>query len=122
MILVEGKIKGKDRPRFYKGHAVTPQTTKNYEKLVKECYVEQGGELFLEAVKVKITVKHKLPKKTKLIYPTKKPDLDNIAKIILDGLNGVAYKDDTQVIKLSISKKWTNSIECIEFEVKEYKE
>lgn len=122
MILIEGKIKGKDRPRFYRGHTVTPKATKDYEKLVKGCYIEQGGKLFLEAVKVNITVKHKLPKKPKGIYPTKRPDIDNIAKIILDGLNGVAYKDDAQVIKLFITKKWTTSIECIELEVKEYKE
>ena len=34
------------------------------------------------------------------IMPNKKPDLDNIAKIILDGLNGVAYTDDKQVTSM----------------------
>jgi Holliday junction resolvase RusA-like endonuclease len=36
--------------------------------------------------------------------PTKKPDIDNIAKIILDSLNGIAYKDDTQVVSLTVHK------------------
>lgn len=40
------------------------------------------------------------------IYPTKKPDADNIAKIVLDALNGVAYTDDTQVVNLSVQKRY----------------
>lgn len=35
-----------------------------------------------------------------------KPDVDNIAKIILDGLNGVAFKDDKQVVGLAVSKRY----------------
>ena len=38
------------------------------------------------------------------LRPTKKPDLDNIAKIVLDSLNGLAYKDDSQVVSLRIDK------------------
>ncbi len=41
-----------------------------------------------------------------LMYTGKK-DIDNIAKSILDGLNGVAYIDDKQVVQLTISKKYT---------------
>ena len=43
-----------------------------------------------------------------LINPTKKPDLDNIAKAILDSLNGIAYKDDSQIVSLLISKKYSD--------------
>ena len=43
-----------------------------------------------------------------LISPTKKPDLDNIAKAILDSLNGIAYKDDSQIVSLLISKKYSD--------------
>lgn len=39
------------------------------------------------------------------VFPTIKPDTDNIAKSILDSLNGIAYKDDKQVVSLSV-KKW----------------
>ena len=41
-----------------------------------------------------------------MISPIKKPDMDNIAKIILDSLNGLAYLDDKQVTKLVIWKKY----------------
>ncbi|MGU8281019.1 RusA family crossover junction endodeoxyribonuclease [Clostridium perfringens] len=49
--------------------------------------------------------------------PTKKPDADNIAKIILDSLNGVAYKDDSQIVDIRIIKKYTEDDERIEFEL-----
>ncbi|WP_332834903.1 RusA family crossover junction endodeoxyribonuclease [Clostridium perfringens] len=49
--------------------------------------------------------------------PTKKPDVDNIAKIILDSLNGVAYKDDSQIVDIRIIKKYTEDDERIEFEL-----
>lgn len=130
-VIVEGKLTGKGRPRFFKGHAVTPQATRDYEKKVVNCYMAQNGTLYDTPVRVNITAYKKIPKSyTKkrvreilegIEKPTSKPDVDNICKIILDALNGVAYKDDTQVIRLSISKKYTESTERVEFEVKEYK-
>ncbi len=39
-------------------------------------------------------------------YVPKKPDCDNIAKIILDALNGLAYDDDAQVVKLYVEKRY----------------
>ena len=131
MVIVEGKLTGKGRPRFFRGHAVTPAATRDYEKKVKIEYEKQGGKLFETPVRVNITAFKKIPKsyskkRRKAILdgieqPVTKPDVDNICKIILDALNGVAYKDDTQVIRLAISKKYTESTERIEFEVKKYK-
>ena len=105
--------------------------TKNYEKRVVNCYLAQDGTLYETPVRVNITAYKGIPKsytkkRTKAILDgieqaVSKPDVDNICKIILDALNGVAYKDDTQVIRLSISKKYTESTERVEFEVKEYK-
>jgi Holliday junction resolvase RusA-like endonuclease len=40
----------------------------------------------------------------KFIYDTKKPDVDNLSKFVLDALNGVVYKDDDQVVKLTATK------------------
>ena len=40
------------------------------------------------------------------IYPTTKPDTDNIAKSILDSLNGIAYLDDKQVVDLRVRKQY----------------
>lgn len=33
------------------------------------------------------------------IRPTKKPDMDNVVKIIADSLNNLAYYDDTQIVE-----------------------
>ena len=35
-----------------------------------------------------------------------KPDLDNLAKAVLDALNGIAYGDDAQVSELQVGKAW----------------
>ena len=40
---------------------------------------------------------------------TKKPDADNIVKVVLDALNKVAYRDDAQVVELVAIKRWSNT-------------
>ena len=47
------------------------------------------------------------------IRPTKKPDIDNIVKIVLDSLNGVAYIDDSQVVALLVEKHYAEK-PCVE--------
>lgn len=46
------------------------------------------------------------PKSTKLAHP--KPDVDNYAKGVMDGLNGVLWEDDSQVVSLGVVKLWTD--------------
>ena len=41
------------------------------------------------------------------IKPTKKVDVDNLAKAVMDALNGVAWGDDSQVVKITIFKEYT---------------
>lgn len=130
MITVEGKIKGKARPRFNTrtGHAITPQDTVNYENWVKMCYKEQYGEYLEGALQAIIIAYYKIPpsytkKRVQAIregkeYPCKKPDGDNIAKIILDSLNKIAFDDDKQIIDLRVIKKFTEENERVEFEIK----
>ena len=127
MIVVEGTIKGKARPRFFNNHAITPKDTVSYENWIKVCYQQQCGETLQGAIKADITIYHKVPKSyTKkriqairegLEQPQKKPDIDKIVKIILDSLNKIAYDDDAQVTQLEVKKKWTEETERIEFEL-----
>ena len=49
--------------------------------------------------------------------PQKKPDADNIAKVVLDALNGVAYEDDKQVVRVTISKVYSFEKEGLEIEI-----
>jgi Holliday junction resolvase RusA-like endonuclease len=50
--------------------------------------------------------------------PTKKPDIDNIAKCFLDGMNGIVYLDDKQVVSLHITKVYAET-PAVEVMVKE---
>lgn len=131
MIVVEGKIKGKARPRFNTktGRAFTPGDTITYENWIKCCYREQSGKWLEGAIRARIEVYYKIPKSyTKkrvqaigdgLEMPLKKPDSDNIAKIVLDSLNKIAFDDDAQVVELTVIKRWTEETERIEFELEE---
>lgn len=129
MVVVEGKIKGKARPRFNTrtGRAFTPGDTISYENWIKCCYREQAGEYLKGPIRARIEVYYKIPKSyTKkrvqairegLEQPLKKPDSDNIAKIVLDSLNKLAFDDDAQVVELTVIKRWTEQNERIEFEL-----
>ncbi|CAM2951067.1 RusA family crossover junction endodeoxyribonuclease [Hathewaya histolytica] len=129
MIIVEGKIKGKARPRIFNGHGVTPKDTVEYENWVKMNYKQQGGKYLEGNLKAIITAYYKIPKsyskkriqsiKNGLEHPTKKPDVDNIAKIILDALNKLAYDDDKQVIDLTVIKRYTEEKERVEISLSE---
>ena len=114
---VLGKVIGKGRPRFTRrGSYVTtytPRDTQKYEEKIKEVYLYQECKKFEnDPLKIKITAYYKPPesisqkKKKELIgtWRDKKPDIDNIAKIVCDALNGVAYKDDNQIALMLVAK------------------
>lgn len=116
---IPGEPKGKGRPRFTKsGHAYTPKSTAEYETAVKAAYYEAvGANCRFEAgipLGMHITAYCGIPKSagkkkhadmmSQLILPTKKPDADNIVKVIADALNRVAYYDDAQIVHLSYGK------------------
>ena len=119
---VYGKIQGKARPRFTRqGLAYTPKSTVEYENSVKNAYVSAGGIYYDTApIQIKITAYYKKAKSNKMLQPTLKPDTDNIAKIICDGLNGIAYKDDKQIVSLTVLKVWTDGIERVEVDISEF--
>jgi len=62
VVIVEGTIKGKARPRVFGKHAITPEDTVNYENWVKICYQQQYGRHIDGPVKAVINVYHKVPK------------------------------------------------------------
>ena len=130
---VIGDIKGKARPRVntYTNRAYTPTNTKDYEMLIKQYFkVKYPKYIPLEnRVCVKIVAQFKIPKNTSKkntesmlngsISPAKKPDIDNIVKIILDALNTMAFKDDNQITKLEVEKIYGEE-EKILVKVEEY--
>ena len=121
---VLGEPQGKGRPRFARrgGYTVTytPKKTASYEEKVKSEYMVQcNGVRFDDNTDLEMSViaYFKIPSsvnkatKSDMIewrkFPRKKPDVDNILKIVADGLNGVAYKDDVQIVKASVRKYYS---------------
>ena len=114
---IPGKPVGKGRPRVTRNGTYTPKKTKEYEALVKRCWREQSGEGFAGGVPLAahITAFFPVPKsvskkKAAAMDGTlclTKPDCDNIAKGVLDALNGLAYQDDSAVMLGSVIKFYT---------------
>lgn len=123
-IIIPGQPIGKARPRMTKsGHVYTPHETKEYEKRVKSCYLTQCGLPPIPAghpVSVGMLAyfplnkgdsqKRRQAKLDGYEMPVKKPDLDNILKICLDGVQGEdgAFLDDCQVVLTTCAKLYDN--------------
>lgn len=119
-LCIPGEPTAKARPRHTGKFVYTPEKTKNYEVLVKTLFIEKYGSVMLEGyVEAVITAYFSIPKSTSKkkrekmvigeILPTKKPDLDNIAKSILDALNKIAFVDDSHVTKLVAEKYYSEN-------------
>ena len=99
----------KGRPRMTKtGHAFTPAKTRTAESLIRVSAeaMMQNNLMILGPVNMKVRLVFGKPKSNKTSSHTQRPDADNCAKLITDALNGVAYKDDSQIVSLTISKEW----------------
>lgn len=120
---VPGKPFGKQRPRVTMrksragqafATAYTPKETVNYENLVKVSYANQCRVKLNGPIDAKIIGVFPIPKATSKIkynamtvgdiHYVKKIDCDNMAKTVLDALNGIAYDDDSQIFRLSVEK------------------
>lgn len=127
-LTIPGEPCAKQRPRLGKGFTYTPTKTVNYETLVKQLYITQGNERLEGALKLTVNAYFSIPKsaskkKTLDMYesrirPTKRPDWDNIGKIISDALNGLAYHDDSQIVAATVGK-WYSTEPRVEIEITE---
>jgi len=114
--VIPGPPVSKGRPRFTKqGYAYTPKKTKDAEvKVMVAANLAMKEALpSNEPIRIKLTFFMSIPKsypekqKGKLrLEPihTKRPDLDNLIKLILDALNGICWVDDSQIISISAIK------------------
>lgn len=120
---VPGEPRGKGRPRFFtRGKHVgtfTDAKTAAYENLIKLEAERAGVPLIEGPVLLKVTAFLGVPKSASkkkradmladAARPERKPDIDNVIKAVMDGLNGVAFADDKQVVGLTISKFWNST-------------
>lgn len=131
---IEPRPKERPRARVIGNHAqiYTPTTTADYEKKIRSAWTKANGEDPLTGpVIVRVHLGMPIPKSAtkanragmlaRKIRPVTKPDIDNLAKSILDAINGAAYKDDNQIVTLLV-KKYYAAIPFIKVIVAEWKE
>ena len=111
-----GTPKGKQRPRVCRinGRSITytPKQTVTYENQIKSIYSKVANFKFERHVPLEVGIlalfapPKSISQKVRAlmlggeILPTKRPDADNIIKVVLDALNGVAFHDDGQICKI----------------------
>lgn len=120
---IPGEPKGKGRPRAVPGiktgddgepvafvRLVTPDDTRKAEGRVRDAFraAHPNHKLWTGAVQINFTAVFETPASFNRalkdaaargeLYATKKPDKDNIEKMIVDALNGIAWVDDAQVM------------------------
>lgn len=117
---VDGTAVPKQRPRISGRRAYTPKRTKDYEGRVLKAFCSSYKGFYPAfgkdvPVHISITVRHEIPKswskkkraqaeQGEIVPLGRNGDIDNVAKSILDALNGYAYEDDCQVTTLVITK------------------
>jgi len=128
---VEGNPQGKARARFTKtGHAYTPQKTVDYENdiAIKAKQAMGSSDPLETPVAVYVYANYAIPASysnkrkeaclNRSERPTKKPDADNICKAVCDAMNGIVYKDDSQVVSLHFTKRY-DTVASVHILVKE---
>ncbi len=119
---VDGAAVPKQRPRISGRRAYTPKRTKDYEERVLEAFRSSYSGFYPAfgkdvPVRICISIYQAIPKswskkkclqaeRGEIVPLSRNGDIDNIAKSILDALNGFAYEDDCQVTTLIITKQY----------------
>jgi Holliday junction resolvase RusA-like endonuclease len=129
-LTIPGKPMAKQRPRVLKnGITYTPRETVNYETLVRQLYIAEHFQKQLDGpLQVRIKAYFPIPKSASKvkkaameagdIRPTKKPDWDNVGKLITDALNNLAYHDDSQIVNCTVEKYYSKQSR-VEVEIEE---
>lgn len=130
-VIILGEVQSQLRPIFnsHTKRAVDPLKCRNYKKKVSETAKQYYQEDVLdEPLYVQVDIYRSIPKswskKKKIqakngeIYPTSKPDTENLSKGILDGLSGIVWRDDSIIVDHFITKRYS---EVPRAEVRVYK-
>lgn len=117
LFIVPGVPQGKGRARFVRatGRTYTPAKTVSYEAAIRACAQEAmilaGYKLFEGPVRLTVQAIFERPKswpKKKLAFwHTSKPDGSNIQKAAEDAMNGIVFKDDSQIASASVIKSYS---------------
>lgn len=116
----EPVAQGRPRATTVKGYVrmYDPAKSRNYKDYVRLAAAEHAPDRLIEsAIGLKLFVYRPIPKswsKKKQeqaergeIVPTTKPDADNYLKAIKDALNGIIWRDDSQIVDVQVSKRYS---------------
>ncbi len=118
-LTIDGVPVAKGRPRLGRYGTYTPKKTQEYEEYVKMCWVAKYGGVqpLQQSLEVNVVFYLPIPKSVNKkqraemldgkIKHTKKPDIDNLIKSVLDALNGIAYSDDSKIIRVAAEKQYS---------------
>lgn len=118
---VLGEPVGKARQRVTRFGTYTPEATTMYENLIKTEYRRQCRDHRFDdkqPLRMEIRAEYLIPataskvKRAAMlrgeIRPMKKPDWDNVGKVVSDALNKLAYRDDTQIVDCTVRKFYSD--------------
>lgn len=136
VFFVPGPVRGQGRPKAVSvnGHARVYQRAEDvsYKALIQSYAMQKMEKLgihapadslddgFIVSIRVRKAIPKHFSKKKRqaaemgLVSPFSKPDLDNVAKIFLDALNGIVYRDDRYVKGLYVTRVYTDGMEGAE--------
>lgn len=102
--VIPGRPVPKARPRVVAGGAFTPVSTRKYEKHVGQSALfglmaRQSVASWPLDARYRVSIVARFPTRHRC-------DIDNVAKAVLDGCNGVLWDDDSQVDALSIERAY----------------
>jgi len=118
-LTIPGEPRGKQRPKWSPVGTYTPKKTVTYEAYIKELFaIKYPAFIPLDsALTIKIWAGLLIPKSTSkkkegmmklgIIKPTKSPDADNILKTVMDSLEKLAYKNDSQIVRVVMDKDYS---------------
>ena len=95
-LAIPGDPQSKGRPRVYQGHGITPQKNREAEQHVRNAWLDKYAHLPPYEGPVAVTLVF-------WMASNRGRDWDNLAKLVTDALNGIAYVDDRQIIEASVS-------------------
>ena len=121
-IVIPGKPFAKQRPRMTRqGRTYTPAATVSFERTVAQYAIDERAPVLKGPVRLTVIATFepakswsKKKRAAALWGPhVQKPDLDNCVKAILDGLNRVAFVDDSQVCEIVCRKMWGSEAQTV---------
>ena len=118
-LTIPGEPRGKQRSKWFKHGTYTPEKTVSYESYIKELFAIKYPEFIPldSALTIQVWAGLLIPKSTSkkkegmmklgIIKPTKSPDADNILKTVMDSLEKLAYKNDSQIVRVVMDKDYS---------------